>query len=326
MKTKLLLMLLAIGLVAGTAQANMLLNPGFEEGAFGGNNHTPEYWEHFYTSSPPVHTWVGSATGAHSGSKFMKMYNWTSGPYSAFLGQEVLGVKEDGDYTFSVWAKTTAVDLTKTASIYVDWYNTSSALTSSAVGWIDYEIVSVPVTGDTWTEVDFGDLTAPEGAIAAVFWLTASTENGADAICYDDASMLGPDPNVHAGPDMISWDGETVSLTGSTFLPGYSTIAWTAEPADGISIADGDTLEPDVTITLSSPDLTTYKLTLDIDDGKYDIMEIDVYSTCCEATIAADKNNLTDIDANCFTNLGDFAELAETWLNNTKLTEPVAKP
>jgi len=324
MKTKLLLVLLvAVGLVAGTAQANMIVNPGFEDGAF--QDDTPDGWEHFYTSSSPTHTWVDSAAGAHSGSRFMKMYNWTSGLYSAWLGQDVLGVKEDGDYTFSVWAKTTAAGLTKTAGIYVDWFNTSSYLTNYAAGWINYETVSVSVTGDTWTEVDFGALTAPEGAVAAVFWLVASTENDTDAICYDDVSMLGPDPNINAGPDMITWDDQTVSLTGTTPITGYSKITWTADPAGDVSIASGDTLEPDVTITLPSPpDMTTYELTLDI-DGKYDVIKIDVYATPCEATIAANKNNPTDIDANCIINLEDFAELAKTWFNNTKLTESVPK-
>jgi hypothetical protein len=48
---------------------------------------------------------------------------------------------------------------------------------------------------------------------------------------------------------MISWNGQTVSLTGSTELIGYSTITWSADPVAGASITGGDTLTPNVTLT-----------------------------------------------------------------------------
>ena len=58
-----------------------------------------------------------------------------------------------------------------------------------------------------------------------------------------------------------------------------------------------------------------------------DTMTIDVYDTACKAAIgkglAAD--NPTDFDGNCITGLEDLAEVATKWLNDTRLTEPVAK-
>ena len=60
MKTKLLLMLLAIALMAGFAQANMLKNPGFEDGTFQ-TQLSPDNWENYYTSYGQVHTWINSA-------------------------------------------------------------------------------------------------------------------------------------------------------------------------------------------------------------------------------------------------------------------------
>jgi hypothetical protein len=137
--------------------------------------------------------------------------------------------------------------------------------------------------------------------------------------------MSGPDPNIHAGPDWISWDGQTISLTGSTSYTGYSTIEWIASPQDGITIVDGNTLTPDVTVTTS--DFTAYTLKLDI-DGTYDIMKIDVYLTACEATIAAGKKaeNPSDIAGDdCRTTLADFALLAASWLNDKNLTASRAK-
>ena len=223
MKTKLLLMLFVVGLAAPTAQANLLVNPSFEDGVFNPAG-TPDYWAHYYTSFDAVHTWMSG--GAHSGSKYMKMYNWlpTNPDWSSsgWLGQTV-SVKEGKDYTFTVWTKNGAKDQTNLAAMEVEWRNSFN-------NWIGSDFVAIPVAEPNWIEVDFGAFTAPEGAAAATFWLVAPVANGENAICYDDVSMIGPDPNIHAGPDMISWGGETVSLTGTTSLDGYSTISWSADP------------------------------------------------------------------------------------------------
>ncbi len=241
MKEKFLLMLLAIALVAGAAQANMLVNPSFEDGA----GFSPDHWTHFYTEAIAQHTWVSNTAEAHSGSKYMKMYNFFKSNLtystSAYLGQTV-DVKEGKDYYFSVWAKNGAEGLTHEAAVEVEWRNS-----------LDNVIVSDSIyllfTDSDWTEVDFGAFTAPEGAATAILWLVAPVGNYINAIWYDDVSMLGPDPNVHAGPDMISWDGQTVSLTGSTSLvESYSTIKWSAEPNYCAVITGGDTLTPTVQV------------------------------------------------------------------------------
>ena len=78
MKTKLLLMLLVVGLAAGVASANLLKNPSFEEGAFESND-TPDYWTHYWTDWAPTHVWISDADGAHSGSKYMQIKMWTTG-------------------------------------------------------------------------------------------------------------------------------------------------------------------------------------------------------------------------------------------------------
>jgi hypothetical protein len=56
-------------------------------------------------------------------------------------------------------------------------------------------------------------------------------------------------------------------------------------------------------------------------------MAIDVYDDACQAAIgrglAADYP--ADFDRNCVINFDDFALMATTWLNDTGLTEPVAK-
>jgi hypothetical protein len=61
----------------------------------------------------------------------------------------------------------------------------------------------------------------------------------------------------------------------------------------------------------------------------FDTMVIDVYDTACLAAIDTDLDvlDLTDITADdCITNILDFAEIAEGWLVDYELTEPVEKP
>ncbi len=244
MKEKFLLMLLAIALVAGAAQANMLTNSSFEDGAFG-YNVSPDDWTHYYTESIAQHTWVSNTAEAHSGSKYMKMYNWFKSyltwSTSAYLGQDV-DVKEGKDYYFSVWAKNGAAGQVNEAAVEVEWRD-------SLDNWISSDSAYILFTDSDWTEVDFGAFTAPVGAATAILWLIAPVGNYINPIWYDDVSMLGPDPNVHAGPDMISWDGETVSLTGSEDFPGDPvTITWSADPNYCAVITGGDTLTPTVQV------------------------------------------------------------------------------
>jgi len=250
MKMKLLLMLLAIALMAGVAGANMLTNPGFEEGAFGSAD-TPDGWAHYWTGYSAQHVWISSAAGAHSGDKFMKMYNWL--PYGdssdAFLGQ-VVEVQGGGEYSFEVWAKNAVAGSPKTAMMSVEWYSTSSILTSSAAGYISSAYTSA-AAGDDWGSISFSDI-APADAIVGYFWLVAPLVNDSNSICYDDASMVGPDPNfvVDAGVDMITWSGEPVQLdpeiTKCVDEPGPLTYHWSSDP--NAYFSDPDALAPTATI------------------------------------------------------------------------------
>ena len=341
MKKKLLLMLLAIGLAAGVAEANMLLNPSFEDGSFVSG--TPDYWAHFYISSEAQHVWVDSAAGAHSGDRFMEMYNWLpTTASSGWLGQEVLGVEEGYEYLFEVWAKTATAGVTKYVGIYVDWYSTSSALTSSAAGWLGWDTAAATVTGDVWTEVAFDTLISPEGAIAAVLWLAAPIGNSIDAIYYDDVSMLSlglaPEPNfvVDAGIDMITWSGESIQLDPNVVNngPEVLTYHWSADPDDSnASFSDPCDLAPIVTIIKATGEVVTFELTLEVSDGSAslsDTMRIDVYDNECLAArngVGLWMDNPTDIDGNCRTGLEDLAALASTWLKFAEgVTEPFPRP
>ena len=104
MKMKwLLMMLMVVGLMAGAAQANMLANPSFEEGAFDGDPGTyPPDWSFSYASYTSAYTWL-SDPGAHSGTKYMRIQPWYASPsYNAYIYQPVTGVIEGKNYEFIV--------------------------------------------------------------------------------------------------------------------------------------------------------------------------------------------------------------------------------
>jgi len=58
-------------------------------------------------------------------------------------------------------------------------------------------------------------------------------------------------------------------------------------------------------------------------------MTIDVYDDACQAAIGKGlgaEDARADIDGNCVVNFADFVLLAETWLEDTGLIEPIPKP
>ena len=103
MKTRWLLMLLAIALAAGIAQANLLKNPSFEEGIFYSQG-VPDYWAKSYASYYSAWTWFDDADGAHWGSRYIKMVSFITSGSSAWIEQTV-DVIPAQEYAFSVWAK-----------------------------------------------------------------------------------------------------------------------------------------------------------------------------------------------------------------------------
>jgi hypothetical protein len=156
------------------------------------------------------------------------------------------------------------------------------------------------------------------------------------------ADVMGvPDPNapdVNAGDDMITWSGEPVTLDPNVVEKEGSdwtnlTYAWSADPLDGVEFSDPDALAPTVTITKATDNPSTVTLTLAVNnEGRVeppvtDTMTIDVYDDSCLAAIDLGLAVIdpTDFDANCITNLADFAEMALTWLDDYTLTAPVVK-
>jgi len=82
----------------------------------------------------------------------------------------------------------------------------------------------------------------------------------------------------------------------------------------------------DVKLTAVGPAAEPYvvKMTLVVDDTEEDDMLIKVYNDACSAARLGggmEYTMPTDLDDDCDTDMGDFAVLAELWLDNTELTE-----
>jgi hypothetical protein len=154
-------------------------------------------------------------------------------------------------------------------------------------------------------------------------------------------------PYVNAGSDMITVSDVSVDMAptvinNDTQDPNRPlAFKWTAIPSAGVVISDPCILNPTVTITDPAPNNpTTYTMVLsaqlvnpvpphEIPNGRS--MTIDVYSDACKAKIAAEQAMTSiydpgDFNTDCTTELKDFGQLAEKWLENYELDAPAVKP
>jgi hypothetical protein len=167
------------------------------------------------------------------------------------------------------------------------------------------------------------------------------------AAAFEDAHVDPNIPDVYAGDAMITWSGQAVQLAPTiTEKEGSDwtdlTYLWTAEPADGVVFTDpvnpGDpntsnAEAPTVTITKATDNPSVVTLTLAVNSlGRTgppvpSTMTIDVYDDSCKAAEGAGTLVLdpTDFDANCITNLKDFAVMAAKWLDDYSAEGPVPK-
>lgn len=161
---------------------------------------------------------------------------------------------------------------------------------------------------------------------------SASWDNVALDIEVVDANDL---PAVDVGDNMVTWTDEAISMNpivtnNDRQVPQRElSYLWTAALADGVTIIDAETKTPTVTITKPAGDMVSVRLTLAVTlDGVgliSDFMTINVYDDGCLAALGLDSEldyDLGDINADCNTNLEDFAGMAAAWLVDYSSTSP----
>ena len=192
-KRKLILFLVAVGLMARIAQANMLQNPGFEDGVYGKWN-VPDYWS---TWGNTTGDWSWNATAGRGGGKCVWLH-CTPGTArtSAWMGQYV-PVTANTEYVFSVWARAVSggpgaggVDVYG----YITWLDAASVTIGS--GWLYPD--AFPET--TWEEVTLGwgsgldPIVAPAGAAWGWFGVAGYYTNDEEGGYYVDDATVTPEP------------------------------------------------------------------------------------------------------------------------------------
>ncbi len=207
---KIVLMLAAMALVAGIAQAEMLTNPGFETGTYGPQN-MPDSWYLSESTWPAQMTWL--STAGRGGGKAILLNSFSGTEWDSDLSATVSFSSETGwlgqwtgpgtvtagsEYAFSVWAKSPTLEETAYPYGYLSWFDVSSSgITNYWITAWTNDTTASPwsvTAGDDWTFIDFGSFTAPAGATSVTFWLAGYYSNQASGgVLYDDASMI-PEP------------------------------------------------------------------------------------------------------------------------------------
>ncbi len=131
--------------------------------------------------------------------------------------------------------------------------------------------------------------------------------------------------NVSSWLDEVT--GKAVILMDATVVDDTTgiTYAWTVDPADDPDVVFDNAAIEDPTLTISSTGVRT--LTLTVNDGYWEESaqcQVGVYANSCQAArqspgYAGDPAG--DITGNCVVDLADFAALAQSWLEDSTLTE-----
>ena len=153
---------------------------------------------------------------------------------------------------------------------------------------------------------------------------------------FDTLSDVPPTVVIDT-PDQMTWSGEPVPLTAIVTDDGNSdvTISWTHDSVDPnivVTIVDGDTAIPTVTIDKPDAGLATITLTVAVNDASSPTLidtasvQIDVYDDACNMARAGQGLFGTyDRNFDCVTDLLDFAGMAEQWLVDYSATGPTDK-
>ena len=185
-KVIVLILLLA---VFGTVRANLVSNPGFEDGTWTADDSSEpdSWWTYGYYASSV--TWKDNSANAHGGSKYMNLNGWFSASYTggwvadAQVGQD-FAASAGVEYLFTAWVKENGVG---NGGGEVGF---EARFRDSGGGWIEWPSITVPTTNE-WSEISF-TATAPAGTSDVQILLrNYGTADG--GVLVDDASVV-PEP------------------------------------------------------------------------------------------------------------------------------------
>ena len=174
---RMLAVIVCFFLMAGLAQANLLLNGDFESPAQSGA--FPDNWNQNALDAWRIEAWA-AASGVHG----VAFEWWIGDPDDGYLNQDV-PVTAGATYTYSLMASIDAGEFTGSYVMDVEWLDGSSA----SLGTDSLDLSGLLTTA--MAPYSF-NATAPAGAATARVGLTAV--NGHIVLKVDDASFVVPEP------------------------------------------------------------------------------------------------------------------------------------
>ena len=203
---------------SGRVNAELLSNPGFENGTWTGEGDMP--WDWWKYGSGGWASWKsvtgGSAYAAHTGDKLYGVGAWSSGDYY-YCGQTV-PVNAGETFTFTIWAMTENWG-TPVGGLMIEWKDVDDITIGTEM---QYDITGGSVSS-VWTKYSISGVTAPAGAVNANVQVFGEAQG---TMLYDDASFFF----TYAANDEEPADGDFANPTTTTQL------SWTRpEPTDGTS-------------------------------------------------------------------------------------------
>lgn len=189
-KLMIFIVVVCMGIVlCGTAHANLLLNPGFEDGET-----SPDHWWSWGEGGwDSWETNPGTAGGtSHTGDHYVRVGEWGEAEYR-FWGQSYTGMSEGDVYDFSVWAK---ADPEAGFGDVVGVLRVEYKNSEWQVVRVD-ELEIMRGTGyDTWAQYTFRTGAVPTDIIEVAFELKSE---GHCIMNFDDAEVtLVPEPATMA--------------------------------------------------------------------------------------------------------------------------------
>jgi hypothetical protein len=190
------------GLLAVSAQAELLVNPGFELGATPPPAEWQEGWlpsNWFKDGSGGWASWKSASRESipyspHTGDKFYAVGAWTSGEYQK-IGQ-IVQVNPGEVFTFSVWASTETWG-TPVGYFVIQWFNSSGV----QIGSDEFGTLISGVQVPTYTQYSYTTTAAPAGAMWGSFQIEGDSQG---TVMVDDASVKlryaanDPIPDINA--------------------------------------------------------------------------------------------------------------------------------
>jgi hypothetical protein len=171
-------------------------------------------------------------------------------------------------------------------------------------------------------------------------YVPGSTVNDANTIAGTIWSFTtaSPDPAptvVIDTPTTITWVNEPVQLNATVTDTGASpvTITWTSSQDPNTVFSDIHAEDPTVTVNRAFATSPYVTLTCSVQDGanptpNTDTMVLRVYADACAAArgVGRAAQYPMDLTPDCEINLSDFADVAEQWLVDYALIDPIAVP